>query len=90
MSSEQNQQLTIRMPNEMQKGSYANLVSVTVGSNEVVIDFAFQMPLPGQHQAEAVSRIVLTPGVAKQFLSAFQNAVLDFEKQQKKSKTNAK
>jgi len=90
MSSEQKQQLTIRMPNDMQKGAYANLVSVTVGANEAVIDFAFQMPLPGQPQAEAVSRIILTPSVAKQFLSVFQNAVLDFDKQQKKSKADAK
>lgn len=90
MSTDQNQQITIRMPNELQKGQYANLVSITVGTNEVVMDFAFQMPIPGQNQAEAVSRIVLSLDVAKKFLSAFQNAVLDFEKQKKKTRADAK
>lgn len=82
MSSDNQQQITIRMPNEMQKGVYANLVSVTVGHNEVIIDFAFHMPVAGQTQGDAVSRVIMSPEVGKKFLSAFQNAVLDFSKRQ--------
>lgn len=80
------QQITIRMPNDMQKGQYANFVSVTVGENETVVDFAFQMPITGNVQADAVSRIILSPDVTKKFLSVFQNAVLDFEKHKNSKK----
>lgn len=88
MDSDKKTSLTIRMPNEMQKGVYANIVSVTVGVNEIVIDFAFQLPVLGQSHAEGVSRVVLSPDVGKKFLSAFQNAVLDFEKQSIKLKSH--
>ena len=77
--SQPEQQITIRMPNDMQKGQYANFVSVTVGENETVVDFAFQMPIAGHMNAEAVSRVILSPEVTKKFLSVFQNAVLDFQ-----------
>ncbi len=90
MTPESQQQVTIRMPNEMQKGQYANLVSITVGENETVVDFAFHMPIAGQTQADAVSRIILSPDVTKKFLSAFQNTVLDFEKHKSKKKSDDK
>ena len=77
--------ITLEIPKELRSGKYANMVSVTIGQNEVVIDFAFMLP-SNEPTAEVVQRVILSPHVAKSFLSAFQNAVLDYENQVSKNK----
>lgn len=77
----------IEVPKELARGVYSNLVSITVADNEVVLDFAMMMP-NGQ-DGEVVSRVVMTPTVAKNFMSAFQNALLDFDIARNKRKKSA-
>lgn len=69
--------VTIRMPNEMMKGVYANLVSINMNRSEIVLDFAFI--LPGTKEAHASSRVVMTHDTGKKFLSLLQNGILDLE-----------
>lgn len=83
MSTSQNTDITINIPQEEATGAYTNLVSITIGKNEVIVDFAFLLPSQNPPTGELVKRIIMTPDVAKNFLSAFQNAVLDFENQKK-------
>ena len=76
----------LRMSDEKMQGAYSNVVSVTVGPHDVLLDFAFLPPTTEQDknpEALLVQRIIMTPDVAKRFLSAFSNAVLDFEKSMK-------
>ncbi|MFN7161047.1 MAG: DUF3467 domain-containing protein [Candidatus Gracilibacteria bacterium] len=73
--------ITINIPPHKLAGAYTNLVSITIGKNEVIVDFAFMLPAQNPPTGELVERIIMTPEVARSFLSAFQNAVLDFEKQ---------
>jgi len=77
----------MEVPKELARGVYSNMVSITVAENEVILDFAMMMP-NGQ-DAEVVSRVVLTPQVAKNFMSAFQNALLDFDIARKKREKSA-
>lgn len=77
--------ISVNIPADKQNGSYANLVSITIADNEVVIDFAMAMP-NGSNTAELVSRVIMSPQVAKNFMSAFQNAILDFDIARQKRK----
>ena len=79
-SKELGSDITISASSREALGAYSNLASITVGKNEVIIDFAFLLPGQNPPTGELVKRIIMTPEVAKNFLSAFQNAVLDFEK----------
>ena len=72
----ENTPIKINVPTDKAAGAYCNLVSITIGENEMILDFAQMMP--NKADAELVSRVVMTPQVGKNFMSAFQNAILDF------------
>jgi len=78
MSDSQKRNVSLHIKPDIAAGNYANLATVTIGKNEVILDFAFFMP--NSERAEVTNRVVLSPSVAKNFLSAFQNAMIDFEK----------
>lgn len=80
-------QVQIRVNPEQQTGVYSNLVSITIADNEVVLDFA--MSMPNTSAADVVSRVIMSPQVAKNFMSAFQNAILDFDIAREKRKKDA-
>lgn len=80
MSDIHSHDIIINVPAHEIAGVYSNVASITIGKNEVIMDFAFLLPAQESHTGELVKRIIMTPEVAKNFLSAFQNAVLDFEK----------
>lgn len=84
----QQKQVKIHISPEKQVGQYANLVSITIADNEMVLDFAQMMP--NAEQAELVSRVVMTPQVGKNFMSAFQNAILDFDIARQNTKDGGK
>lgn len=69
--------LNIRVPEEKRIGVYANLVSITIADNEVALDFV--QVVPNGEGGDLVSRVIVSPFVARNFMSAFQNAILDFD-----------
>jgi pyruvate dehydrogenase E2 component (dihydrolipoamide acetyltransferase) len=77
-----NQQLQVKVPDEMQKGTYANAVSVNVNSNEVVVDFGYLLPNTPAPVIEVVSRVNMNHKTAESFLSVLGGAMDDFKKKQ--------
>ena len=58
---------------------YSNFAIVSHSPEEFVIDFA--RILPGKEEARVVSRIIMTPKNAKNFLTAISGNIAGFEKQ---------
>lgn len=84
MPENEQKQVQINIPADKQMGVYSNVVSITVAENEMVLDFAQVMP--NGNGGELVSRVILSPQVGKNFMSAFQNAILDFDIARQKRK----
>ncbi len=78
------QQVSLIVPEKVRNGIYTNAASVTVGQREVIIDFGFIQPNIDPVQIEVVSRLIMSNDTARSVVSAFENAILDFERQQKK------
>lgn len=79
--------LNIHVPDDKRTGVYANLVSITIADNEVALDFV--QVVPNAEGGELVSRVIVSPFVARNFMSAFQNAILDFDIAKEKRKNIA-
>lgn len=82
MADDQNQtqnpnQLSIELNEEVAEGTYSNLAIITHSSAEFVVDFIKVMP--GVPKARVKSRIVLTPEHAKRFMRALQDNVNKYE-----------
>jgi hypothetical protein len=77
---EKNQQenaLNIELSEEMAEGSYANLVIITHGPTEFVLDFVNIMPnIP---KAKVKSRIILAPQHAKRLMKALSENIARYE-----------
>jgi len=74
---QQNNQLQITVTPEIAQGKYANLAIIGHSQTEFIIDFASVMP--GQKNANIVSRIVLAPEHAKRLLAALQDNLQKYE-----------
>lgn len=59
------EQLTIRVPDSVGHGVYANIVSVNASDNEVILDFILNVPNQGG-QAILTSRVIVSPATAQQ------------------------
>ncbi len=77
------QTIQVKVPEEVQKGVYSNAVSVTVNTNEVVVDFGYVLPNVQPTTIEVVSRVNMTHHSAENFISTFQNALLDHRNKNK-------
>ena len=75
--------LQVKVPEDIQKGVYSNAVSVTVNNNEVVVDFGYVLPNVNPTSIQIVSRVNMTHKSAENFISTFQNALLDHRNKQK-------
>ncbi len=64
-------------------GTYANVVSVHVNGNEVVLDFGYLLPNSKPQAISVNSRVNMSHGTAKQFMTMLQNAMLDFDNKNK-------
>lgn len=71
------QQIQLKAADEVLQGRYANAVQISHTKEEVVFDFLNLMPPQGQ----LVSRLIITPGHAKRFLSALTDNLGKYEKQ---------
>ena len=76
------QQLQVKVPDDVQKGCYSNAVSVNVNSNEVVLDFGYLLPNTPAPIIEVVSRINMNQRTAESFIGVLQGAMEDFKKKQ--------
>lgn len=76
------QQLQVKVPDDVQKGSYSNAVSVNVNSNEVVLDFGYLLPNTPAPIIEVVSRVNMNQRTAESFLNVLAGAMEDFKKKQ--------
>ena len=76
------QQLQVKVPDDVQKGTYSNAVSVNVNSNEVVLDFGYLLPNTPAPIIEVVSRVNMNQRTAESFLNVLAGAMDDFKKKQ--------
>ena len=83
------QQLQVKVPDELQKGVYSNAVSVNVNSNEVVVDFGYLLPNTANPVIEVVSRINMNHKTAESFLNVLGGAMEDFKKKQAEADASA-
>ncbi|MBT4384620.1 DUF3467 domain-containing protein [Candidatus Peregrinibacteria bacterium] len=76
------QQLQVKVPDDLQKGTYSNAVSVNVNSNEVVVDFGYLLPNTPSPIIEVVSRVNMNEKTAESFIKVLSGALEDFKKKQ--------
>lgn len=74
---QQQQQLQVKMPDEVLKGIYANMVQVGHSGEEFILDFMNLFPPAGIVGA----RIIVSPQHMKRFISALQDNVKKYEEQ---------
>jgi len=65
--------------NATKAGSYANVGSVHVNKNEVILDFGYMVAGANPPEVMITSRINMNHNVAAQFMTIMQNAMLDFK-----------
>lgn len=76
---QQDTNLKIELPADDKAVNYSNFAIVSHSPEEFVMDFA--QILPGKEGAKVISRIILTPKNAKNFLGALSNNIVNYEKQ---------
>ena len=67
------------MKEDVASGIYSNLVIINHSPTEFILDFVTMMP--GFAKAKVSSRIILAPQHAKKLMSALNQNILNFEKQ---------
>jgi hypothetical protein len=82
-STENVQQIQVRVPDSVGAGVYANIVKVNASNNEVVLDFI--LSVPNQGQAIMSSRVIISLPTAQQ-LSEVLEALLRHVKTLSKEK----
>jgi hypothetical protein len=73
-----NQQKTVDIPPNVQIGSYAHDVLITVTATDFVFTFVQNEPLE-QTKAHAVSRVIMTPQTAKRFMNVLEKQLSVYE-----------
>lgn len=71
------QQLNIKLDETVAQGMYSNLVMVTHGESEFILDFMFLQP--GRAEARIGSRVILSPLQAKRLMAALGDNVARYE-----------
>ena len=69
-------------------GSYANVGSVHVNKNEVILDFGYMVAGANPPEVMITSRVNMNHNVAAQFMTIMQNAMLDFKNKVEKAKAD--
>ncbi len=77
MSQQQPQQIQVKIPDDVLKGVYANLVQIAHTKEEFVLDFANVMP----PQGIVNSRIYISPAHAKRLATALLDNIKRYESQ---------
>jgi hypothetical protein len=71
------QQVQVKIPDDVLKGVYANMVQVGHGPEEFVLDFMNIFPPSGIVSA----RVILSPGHMKRVVAAMQDNLKKYEEQ---------
>jgi len=71
------QQLNIKLDDNIAQGIYSNLVMVTHGESEFILDFMFLQP--GRAEARIGSRVILSALQAKRLMAALGDNVNRYE-----------
>jgi len=74
---QKNKGLQLNIAPDVAQGKYANLAVIGHSHSEFILDFASTMP--GQNNAQIVSRIILAPEHAKRVLIALQDNLRKYE-----------
>ena len=77
MSNEMRVEVVI--DDKIAEGTYVNSGNIMYNQSEFIIGFTRIVPPPGKPRV--MSRIIMTPGQAKNFLAAVQHNIENFEKQ---------
>ncbi|QZT37039.1 DUF3467 domain-containing protein [Halosquirtibacter xylanolyticus] len=77
MNREENQSISIELPEEVAEGTYSNLAVISHSSSEFVMDFIRMMP--GVDKAKVKSRVVMCPEHAKRLLLTLEENVRRYE-----------
>lgn len=77
MSQNNQNKLNIKATDEALKGHYANMMQVSNGKEEFILDFFMAHPPAGQ----LIDRIVVSPGHAKRIAAVLQNHIKKYEDQ---------
>ena len=75
MSSRQQQEIKVKIGEEVLKGSYANTLLVAHTAEEFVLDFILSLP----PQAVCNARVVVHPGHLKRIITALQQNLARYE-----------
>ncbi|MFH1597540.1 MAG: DUF3467 domain-containing protein [Patescibacteria group bacterium] len=76
---QQQQQIQIKIPDEVLKGFHANMMAVAHSKEEFVLDYI--NVYPWQKSGIVGARIILTPGHLKRIISALAENLKKYEKQ---------
>lgn len=79
--AEQQQNINIKIPDEMLKGTYANNMFVSHNKEEFVLDFINISFFPPPGQGIETAKIITSPGHYKKMLSAMQENLKRYEEQ---------
>lgn len=75
----QQQQIQIKITDDVMKGVHANMMAVTHSKEEFILDFMNVYPMQGQ--GIAVGRVFVTPGHMKRVMRALAENLAQYEKQ---------
>jgi hypothetical protein len=74
---QQNQQIQVKVTDEVLKGAYANMVQVSHGQEEFVLDFMNIFP----PQGIIASRVIVSPAHMKRLVAAMEENIKRYEGQ---------
>ncbi len=77
--NQQQQQIQIKITDDVLKGAYANFVMVGHTKEEFILDFISVSP--GQGQGIVTAKVFLAPGHMKRLLAALQENIKKYEAQ---------
>ena len=78
MSNEERKQIQIRIPEDVLKGRYANIVQINTTREEFILDFGVVNPQQGN--GIVTDRIIMNPGHAKRMIEVLQRVMDHYEK----------
>ena len=79
MNQPKQQQINIKLDQQVGEGIYSNFFMITNSPSEFIIDFG--RLVPGLPDVKIYSRVLTTPQHAKQFMSMMKQNIEQFEKQ---------
>lgn len=82
--AEQKKNFTVKIPEEMETGVYANAISVHFNNNECILDLAYTIPNTPEPTVKVVSRVNMSHKTAESLLQVLSNTFLDWKNKQGK------